>query len=106
MAQPSPTTTTVSFHRPTLRRALAVAVAAATLGVSGAAALAAVDEPAAVESCRPNEMDLLRAADAARKLEAQRPELFDDGTRSRYSDLRLAAEWARRLEVLTPELMC
>ena len=71
------------------------------------AALAATDdEPVAVQSCRPNEMDLLRAAYAARQLEAQRPDLFPDGTQSRYSDLRLAAEWARRLEILRPELMC
>jgi hypothetical protein len=90
----------------TLRRALAVAIAGATLGVTGAAVVSASDEPAAVEACRPNEADLLRAAYEARKLEALRPELFEDGLRPRYEDLRLAAEWARRLEAQRPELIC
>ena len=54
--------------------------------------------------CR--QTDLLLAASWARQLEAERPELFEDGLRSRYDDLRLAAEWARRLEVLRPELVC
>ena len=34
------------------------------------------------------------------------PDLFEDGLRSRYEDLRLAAEWARRLEAQRPELVC
>lgn len=98
-------TTTITRGR-TFRRALAIAVAGAISGLTGAAALAAWDEPPAVEACRPNEADLLRAAHWSRQLEAERPELFEDGLRPRYDDLRLAAEWARRLEVLTPELMC
>jgi hypothetical protein len=96
-----PTTT-----RRTFRRVLAVAVAGATLGLTGAGAIAAKDEPAAVQACRANEADLLRAADAARQLEAQRPDLFEQSPRARFEDLRLAAEWARRLEALAPDLMC
>jgi len=97
--------TTITTGR-TVRRALAVAVAGAIFGLTGAGALAARDEPDAVEACRPNEADLLLAAHWARRLEVERPELFEDGLRARYEDLRLAAEWSRRLEMLRPELMC
>ncbi|MET0901723.1 MAG: hypothetical protein ABWZ52_00650 [Acidimicrobiales bacterium] len=91
----------------TLRRVLAVAIAGATLGVTGAAVVGATSEtPAAVEACRPNERDLLRAAYEARTLEARRPELFEGSPRSRYEDLRRAAYEARKLEALRPELMC
>lgn len=90
----------------TFRRALAVAIAGATLGVTGAAVVSASDEPAATEACRPNEADLLRAAYEARRLEAVRPDLFEDGLPSRHADLRLAAEWARRLEAQRPEVVC
>jgi hypothetical protein len=97
----------VTKHPRTLRRAIAIAIAGASLGVTGAAVVSASDdEPAAIEACRSNEADLLRAAYEARKLEALRPELFEDGLRSRYEDLRLAAEWARRLEAQRPELVC
>lgn len=96
-----PTTT----HR-TMRRALAVAMAVATFSLAGAGATASADETVAVPPCRANEADLLRAAGAARELEAQRPELFSGGSRARFEDLRLAAEWARRLEGLAPGLMC
>lgn len=96
-----PTTT----HR-TMRRALAVAMAVATVSLAGAGAIASVDEPVAVPPCRANEGDLLRAAGAARELEAQRPELFADGSRAGFEDLRLAAEWARRVDALAPGLMC
>ena len=96
-----PTTT----HR-TMRRALAVAIAGATFGLAGAGAIASTDEPTAVTPCRANEADLLRAAYAARQLEWQRPDLFENSPRSRFEDLRLAAEWARRLEALAPGLVC
>jgi hypothetical protein len=96
-----PTTT----HR-TMRRALAVAMAGATFGLAGAGAIASTDEPAAVTPCRANEADLLRAAGAARQLEAKRPELFEGSSSARFEDLRLAAEWARRLEALAPGLVC
>ena len=96
-----PTTT----HR-TMRRALAVAIAGATFGLAGAGAIASTDEPTAVTPCRANEADLLRAAYAARQLEWQRPDLFENSPRSRFEDLRLAAEWARRLEALAPSLVC
>ena len=96
-----PTTT----HR-TLRRALAVAMAAATFGIASAGAMASTDEPAAAPPCRANAADLLRAAGAARQLEAKRPELFEGSSRARVEDLRLAAEWAQRLDALAPGLMC
>jgi hypothetical protein len=58
-------------------------------------------------TCRPTEADLLRAAYAARQLEAEHPELFEQSPRpAGYDDLRLAAEWARRLEVLSPQDQC
>jgi hypothetical protein len=86
-----------------VRRALAVAVAGATLGVSGAFAVAAAQEDATPTSCGPTASDLMRAAEAARQLEIERPELFgDDQQRANYDDLRLAAEWARRLSILRP----
>ncbi len=96
-----PTTT----HR-TMRRALAVAIAGAALGLAGAGAIASTDEPAVVPPCRANETDLLRAAGAARALEAERPGLFEGGSRARFEDLRLAADRARRLEALAPALVC
>ena len=79
--------------RRTMRWALAVAMAGATLGLAGAGAMASTDGPASVPSCRANESDLLRAADAARQLEAKRPELFESSSRARFDDLRVAAEW-------------
>lgn len=99
MEQP---TTTHGF----MRRALAVAMAGATFGLAGAGAIASTGEPAAVAQCRANEADLLRAAGAARLLEAKRPDLFEGSSRARFEDLRLAAEWARRLEALAPDLVC
>ena len=88
-----------------IRRAVAVAVAGATLGVTGAAALAATDGGAG--NCRPTESDLMRAAISARRLRADRPELFTAEPKpASYEDLRLAAEWARRLELLAPEPGC
>jgi hypothetical protein len=92
-------------HR-TLRRALAFTVAGATFALAGAGAIASADQPAAVPPCHANEADLLRAADAARQLEAQRPDLFEDSSRARFEDLRLAAEWARRLDALAPGRIC
>ena len=101
MAQP----TTPSPHR--LRRAVAVAVAGATFGLTGAAAVAATDALGGGSACRPSETDLLRAAYAARQLEAEHPELFEQSPRpAGYDDLRLAAEWARRLDVLAPQEDC
>ena len=86
-----------------IRRAVAVAVAGVTFGVTGAFAMAAgSDDPAPID-CGSTEHDLLRAAYEARKLEALRPDLFGPASnRSDYDDLRLAAEWARRLAILRP----
>ena len=82
---------------------IAVAVAGASLGVGGAFAAAAAQEDAQPRACRPTVVDLMRAADAARMLEAQRPELFERSPRpADYDDLRLAAEWAHRMSVLDP----
>jgi hypothetical protein len=103
----NPTTTTVSRNPRTLRRAVAVAIAGATIGVTGAAAIAATTAPAPVDACRATESDLLRAAYAARQLEAERPEVFEMSPRpADYDDLRLAAEWARRLDSLDPQESC
>jgi hypothetical protein len=91
----------------TFRRVLAVAVAGATFGLTGAAAIAATAGSGGAGTCRPSEADLLRAAYAARQLEAEHPELFEQSPRpADYDDLRLAAEWARRLEVLAPQDQC
>ena len=69
--------------------------------LAGMASASAQDDPA--PSCGPTESDLLRAAQAARRLEAQRPDLFAQTDRpASYDDLRLAAEWARRLSYLHP----
>lgn len=86
------------------RRRMLVVAAAAAIGVTGAfAAATAQDDPPPAFSCRATEADLLRAADAARTLEAQRPDLFVGANRrAGYDDLRLAAEWARRMAVLDP----
>lgn len=89
-----------------IRRAVAVGIAGITFGVTGAwAAAAGQSDPAAV-TCGPSEADLLHAADAARRLEAVRPDLFEEGMRATYDDLRLAAEWARRLAILRPVEGC
>jgi hypothetical protein len=84
-------------HR--VRRTLAVVVAGAVLGVGGASALATEDRPATPSTaCAVTENDLLRAADAAGRLESAHPELFERSPRpADYDDLRLAAEWARRM---------
>lgn len=97
--------TTSTFSRISIRRAVAVAVAGITMGVTGA--LAAAQDNPGVRSCRPTEADLLLAADGARRLEIERPDLFEQSPRpAGYADLRLAAEWARRLEVLDPDGAC
>ena len=70
---------------------------------SGASTVASAPDDASADVCPPTEADLLRAADAARILEAQRPDIFAQGDHpATYDDLRLAAEWARRLEVFDP----
>ena len=87
-------------NRP-IRRALAVGVAGATLGALGALAVAEARDEAPATVCGPTASDLLRAADGARRLEVERPELFGGPTpRGSYDDLRLAAEWARRVSEL------
>ena len=89
-----------------VRRAIAVAVAGATLGVMGAFTVAAAQgEP--TTACAPTEADLLRAAESARQLQIERPDLFEGSSRpADYYDLRLAAEWARRMEALHPVEGC
>jgi hypothetical protein len=99
--------TSTTDHRPkplTRTRRLVAIIAGAALGVTGAVAVgSAQDDAPAATTCPPTEADLLRAADAARRLEAQRPDLFAQVNRpADYDDLRLAAEWARRLAVLDP----
>jgi len=97
-------------HRPhKIRRLAAIAVAGATLGTVGALTAAeGQDEPAhAPTPCRPTARDYLRAADAARRLEAERPDLFGPGSgRADHDDLRQAAEWARHLAYLYPNQGC
>lgn len=89
-------------NRP-IGRALAVGVAGATFGVLGALAVAEAHDEAPVSVCGPTESDLLRAADAARRLEAERSELFHGSeSRATHDDLRLAAEWARRMSHRRP----
>jgi hypothetical protein len=88
-----------------IRRIAAVAVAGATLGVAGTFAVtSAQDAPTSSSSCRASAADLRHAAEAARVLQAQRPELFEQTPRpAGYADLRLAAEWSYRLSYLDPE---
>ena len=63
----------------------------------------AQDAPSAT-TCRASAADLQRAAESARVLQTQRPELFEQSPRpADYDDLRLAAEWARRLDSLDPD---
>jgi len=94
MADPQPRPN----HRSKVRQTLAVIAAGVVLGVGGASALAAERRPEpAPAACAVTENDLLRAAHAARRLEAERPDLFERSPRpADYDDLRLAAEWARR----------
>ena len=93
-------------RRKHLRRVVAVVAAATALGVSGAFAVSATaedDDPEPV-ACAPTSADLQRAADAARVLEVQRPDLFDQSPRpAGYGDLRLAAEWSDRMSELDPD---
>ena len=84
------------------RRLIAIA-AGAMLGVTGAIAVSSAQTGAPTTACPATEADLLRAADAAHRLEVQRPDLFAQSPHpARYDDLRLAAEWASRLAVLDP----
>ncbi len=84
------------------RRLVAVAAGVA-LGITGAFAAGSAQPERTATACPATEADLLRAADAARILEAQRPDLFAQSPRpADHDDLRLAAEWARRLSVLDP----
>ena len=83
-----------------------IALAGAALGVGTAFAVASgsdggpevrVEASEDAPKC-PTPEDLLRAADAARILEAQRPDLFaGNPRRADANDLRLAAEWAARV---------
>jgi hypothetical protein len=95
---------TTTDPRLTRTRRLVAVLAGSALGITGAVAVASAQDNAPAPACRPAESDLLRAAEAARMLEAQRPDLFASSPRpAGYDDLRLAAEWARRLDVLDPE---
>ena len=90
-----------------IRRAVAIGIVGATVGVTGAFAVAAEQVAPVPRTCAPAEADLLRAAYAARQLEAQHPELFGPSEpRAHYEDLRLAAEWARRMSFLRPTEPC
>jgi hypothetical protein len=94
-----------SSQRPgRIRKALAVAVAGATLGVGGAFGAAAATDESRSGGCRPTATDLRRAAASAQALEAQRPDVYARSPRpADYRDLRLAAEWAHRMSVLDPD---
>jgi hypothetical protein len=98
----NPSTTPHSKRSNRIGRIAAIAVAGATLGVSGTFAVtSAQDAPASSTACRASAADLQRAAEAARMLQAQRPELFEQSPRpADYDDLRLAAEWSYRLSYL------
>ena len=64
----------------------------------------AQDAPTSSSGCRASAADLQHAAEAARVLQAQRPELFEQSPRpASYRDLRLAAEWSYRLSYLDPD---
>jgi hypothetical protein len=88
-----------------LRRAVVIALAGATLGVTGAVAVAvAQDDDPSVVACTASGADLRRAADAARQLESERPDLFRQSPRpAGHDDLRLAAEWSDRMAELDPD---
>lgn len=89
------------------RRVAAIVVAGAALGVTGAFAVATAQDDPAPAGCEATAFDLRTAADAVRRLEAQRPELFEQSPRpAGYDDLRLAAEWAYRMSVLHPTERC
>lgn len=94
-------------HTGSLRRRTrlaAAAIAGTAIGIGGALAVSAAPDDHTVEACPASEADLLRAANAARRLEATHPAAFDVSPRpADYHDLRLAAEWARRLAILTPD---
>ena len=97
-------TTPQSQRSSRIGRIAAIAVAGATLGVTGTFAVTSAQDAPSSSACRATEADLLRAADAARMLQAQRPELFEQsGHPATYDDLRLAAEWAYRLSYVDPD---
>ena len=99
---PSPNPTVDLGQTGRIRRVTLIVIAAASLGVTTAFAVAAAQdndtqEPAPVVACAANEQDLLQAANAARVLEAQRPDLYENSPQpATEDDLRLAAEWASR----------
>ena len=91
----------------TRRRAIAVALLGTTIGVGGAFVVAPGQAAPAPVTCRATASDLMQAAEAARRLEAQRPDLFQQSPRrADHDDLRLAAEWTRRLAILRPQEGC
>lgn len=93
------------LHRSgTVRRVVAIALAATTLGVTGAVAVALAQDDSARETCSATATDLRVAADAVRRLEVQRPDIFRQSPRpADHDDLRLAAEWADRMAELDPD---
>ena len=104
MANTSTSTTSHPKRTNRIGRIVAIAVAGATLGVTGTFAVTSAQDAPASLTCRPTAADLQRAAEAARMLQAQRPELFEQSPRpADYDDLRLAAEWAYRLDHLNPD---
>jgi hypothetical protein len=94
-----------THHR--IARAAAVVVAGTVLGVAGSLAFVAAEATSPTAACRASRSDLMRAAESARRLQALRPELFEQSPRpADRNDLRLAAEWARRMEILDPDGRC
>jgi hypothetical protein len=96
-----------TIHTGSLRRRTrlaAAAIAGIAFGIGGAlAAVSAAPDDHTVKACPASEADLLRAADAGRRLEAIDPTAFDVSPRpADHHDLRLAAEWARRVAILAP----
>jgi hypothetical protein len=106
MTNASNSTSIVTMRPNRIARIAAIAVAGATLGITGSfAATDAQDAPApSATACRATAADLQRAAEAARMLQSQRPELFEQSPRpADYADMRLAAEWAYRVDHLDPD---
>ena len=104
MTNTSISTTTHPKRMSRIGRIAAIALAGATLGVTGTFAVTSAQDAPSSSTCRPSAADHHRAAEAARMLQAQRPEVFEQSPRpADYDDLRLAAEWAYRLDHLDPD---
>ena len=102
MQTPPPAAMVTNTSSGTVREESVTARAHEWLNITGAFGVpSAQDAPATSSGCRASAADLQHAAEAARVLQAQRPELFEQSPRpASYQDLRLAAEWSYRLSYL------